>query len=156
VNAEIGIAQLQAYNNHKSYYLIRKFVTGKINNQLNLLKYYGKYYLKKNQEFNNVFIEFSNRMKELIHNAAEMKQVALDDFRLKIFAIEGQASSAYWDMVEILIKSKSSFKGRERQGAQELVNCMLNYGYGILYARITEAILKVGLNPCLSYLHKPE
>jgi len=156
VNAETGIAQLQAYNCNKAYYLIRKFVTGKINNQLNLIKYYGKYYLKKNQELKDLFPDFSHRMKKLYADTKNIKHMLLDDYRLKFFAIEGQASSAYWDMVEILIKAKSSFKGRERQGAGDLVNCMLNYGYGILYARITEAILKAGLNPCLSYLHKPE
>jgi group II intron reverse transcriptase/maturase/CRISPR-associated endonuclease Cas1 len=156
VNADIGIAQLQAYNDHKSFYLIRKFVTGKINNQLNLIKYYGKYYLNKNQELKTMFPDFSHKMKKLCADAANIKHQILDEYRLKLFAVEGQASSAYWDMVEILIKAKSSFKGRERQGARDLVNCMLNYGYGILYARITEAILKAGLNPCLSYLHKPD
>jgi CRISPR-associated protein Cas1 len=33
---------------------------------------------------------------------------------------------------------------------------MLNYGYGILYSKISEAIIKAHLNPELSYLHKPE
>jgi CRISPR-associated endonuclease Cas1 len=59
-------------------------------------------------------------------------------------------------MVRLLIWQKVPFKGRENQGATDLVNSMLNYGYGILYARVTEAIIKARLNPCLSYLHKPE
>jgi len=80
----------------------------------------------------------------------------LDEFRLKMFAVEGQASAKYWEAVALLINSKTSFTGRERQGATDLVNCMLNYGYGILYARISEAIVGARLNPCLSYLHKPE
>ncbi len=156
VNAETGIAQLHAYNNGKSYYLIQKFVTGKIDNQLSLIKYFGKYYLKKNIELAAVFPEFVSKMEKLIDDTEKLKKIPLDDFRLKAFAMEGQASSAYWEMVQILIKSKITFKGRERQGANDLVNCLLNYGYGILYARVTEAILKAGLNPCLSYLHKPE
>ncbi|OJX90108.1 MAG: CRISPR-associated endonuclease Cas1 [Paludibacter sp. 47-17] len=156
VNADIGIAQLQAYTDHKSFYLIRKFVTGKINNQLNLIKYYGKYYLSKNQELKTLFPDFSHKMKKLCADVENINPQSLDEYRLKLFAVEGQASSAYWDMVKVLIANKMIFNGRERQGARDLVNCMLNYGYGILYARITEAILKTGLNPCLSYLHKPD
>lgn len=62
----------------------------------------------------------------------------------------------YWEIIAILLGPKITFVGRERQGAKDLVNCMLNYGYGILYARISEAIIHIRLNPCLSYLHKPE
>jgi CRISPR-associated endonuclease Cas1 len=156
VTAQIGIAQLEAYSNGKGFELIRKFVFGKINNQVNLFKYYGKYYLKRNEEFRTMFPRFLQNMEKYANSAISLNHNNLDEFRLKMFAIEGQASVNYWDMVEILIKSKSDFNGRERQGATDLVNCMLNYGYGILYARITEAIIMSRLNPCLSYLHKPE
>jgi len=50
-SAETGRAQLEAYTNGKAFTLIRQFVYGKINNQANLMKYYGKYYLRN--RFNN-------------------------------------------------------------------------------------------------------
>jgi len=154
--AQTGIAQLESYRNGKAFSLIRHFVAGKINNQANLIKYYGKYYLKRNVSFKAAFRQFTDDMDKYSAAAYELKICALDEFRLKMFAVEGQASSLYWDMAQILLKPKSAFEGRERQGATGLVNCMLNYGYGILYGRITEAILLARLNPCLSYLHKPE
>jgi len=131
-------------------------VFGKINNQTNLIKYYGKYYLKRHKELRELFPEFIKNMEKHAERAIELQHKDLDEFRLKMFAVEGQASANYWEMVEILIQAKSTFHGRERQGAKDLVNCMLNYGYGILYARITEAVIHARLNPCLSYLHKPE
>lgn len=155
-DSQTGIAQLEAYNNDKGFTMIRNFVFGKINNQANLLRYYGKYYLKRNDKFRDAFPKFIENMEKYANASMDLQHENLDEFRLKMFAIEGQASSNYWDMVEILIKSKSGFQGRERQGATDLVNCMLNYGYGILYARISEAIIRARLNPCLSYLHKPE
>ena len=156
VASQTGIAQLEAYKNGKGFELIKQFVYGKINNQANLLKYYGKYYLKRHEKFKAMFPKFIQNMESHASASLELQHDDMDEFRLKMFAIEGQASVNYWDMVEILIQSKSDFKGRERQGATDLVNCMLNYGYGILYARITEAIIRSRLNPCLSYLHKPE
>ncbi len=156
VDVQIGTAQLSAYSNNKSFYLIRKFVYGKINNQANLIKYYGKYYLKHHHEFSRVYSSYLSDMKAHSGAALKLKDKTLDEFRLKMFAIEGQASAKYWKIVEVLVKSKRPFDGRVRQGATDLVNCMLNYGYGILYARITQAIIHARLNPCLSYLHKPE
>jgi CRISPR-associated protein Cas1 len=147
---------LDAYRTDKGFMMIRLFVFGKINNQTNLIKYYGKYYLKRLEPFKKAFPAFIATMEKLADSSMNMQHENLDEFRLKMFAIEGQASANYWDMVEILIRSKVPFQGRERQGATDLVNSMLNYGYGMLYARVTESIIRARLNPCLSYLHKPE
>ncbi len=155
--SQTGVAQLDAYKNEKGFMMVRNFVFGKINNQANLLRYYGKYYLKRNEKFRGMFPKFMASMDKHAVASMELKHDGdLDAFRLKMFAIEGQASADYWEMVEVLVKQKSTFQGRERQGATDLFNCMLNYGYGILYARVTEAIILARLNPCLSYLHKPE
>ncbi len=155
-DSQTGIAQLEAYGNEKGFTMIRNFVFGKINNQANLIRYYGKYYLKRNETFRELFPKFIENMEKYANTSMDLPYGTLDEFRLKMFAIEGQASSNYWEMVEILIKPRTGFQGRDRQGATDLVNCMLNYGYGILYSRVTEAIIRARLNPCLSYLHKPE
>ena len=155
-SAELGTAQLEAYHNSKGFNMIRMFVYGKINNQTNLIKYYGKYYMKRNIAFKTSFPVYVDTMEKYAESCLHLENKNMDEFRLKMFAIEGQASARYWEMVELLIQSKSGFKGRERQGASDPVNCMLNYGYGMLYARVTEAIIRARLNPCLSYLHKPE
>ena len=48
------------------------------------------------------------------------------------------------------------FPGRVRRNAQDLVNCLLNYGYGILYGRVWRAVALAGLNPHISFLHEPQ
>jgi CRISPR-associated endonuclease Cas1 len=68
---------------------------------------------------------------------------------------EGTGSAAYWDMIVRLLNNYTFFEGRGRQGATDLVNSMLNYGYGILYSRVWEAITRERLNPHISYLHTP-
>ena len=42
---------------------------------------------------------------------------------------------------------------REHRGARDVVNCSLNYGYGILYAQVESAILLAGLDPYAGFLH---
>lgn len=45
------------------------------------------------------------------------------------------------------------FVRREHQGATDLLNSMLNYGYAILYARVWKNILAAKLNPSIEILH---
>jgi len=156
VDLTYGLCQLEAYTNNKGIELVKQFVRGKITNQINLLKYFGKYYRKQNDGYNAILKAHIPTLKCHANSAVALKGDDLDVFRLSMFGIEGQASARYWEALSLIINEKVVFEGRERQGAVDLVNCMLNYGYGILYARISEAIIKAGLNPCLSYLHKPE
>ena len=51
---------------------------------------------------------------------------------------------------------KPGFDGRVRRGATDLVNSLLNYGYGILYSRLMNILVRVGLNVYIGFLHKPQ
>ena len=54
----------------------------------------------------------------------------------------------YWECVRCLLSNDDvGFEKRERQGAKDLVNCLLNYGYAIIYARCWQALLAAQLNP---------
>ena len=39
------------------------------------------------------------------------------------------------------------------RGATDLVNCLLNYGYAILYTCVQGAIIRAGLDPFAGFLH---
>jgi CRISPR-associated protein Cas1 len=79
-----------------------------------------------------------------------------DLFRNRLMAHEGEAAIAYWDMIRRLLKDDVHFEKRVRQGAKDIVNSCLNYGYGILYPRLWQAVIETGLNPSISFLHKPQ
>jgi CRISPR-associated protein Cas1 len=70
--------------------------------------------------------------------------------------IEGQAASCYWSLIKLLLSKDVYFEGRERRGAADLVNSLLNYGYGILYSQVYQSIILAGLNPNISFLHKEQ
>ncbi len=80
----------------------------------------------------------------------------IEILRGKLFSIEGRAASHYWELIERMLSDYIDFEGRVRKGATDLVNVLLNYGYGILYSRIWDAVLLAELNPYISYLHKPQ
>src|SRR5438477_161295 len=43
--------------------------------------------------------------------------------------------------------------GRETRGAVDPLNSALNYGYGVLYAQVEQALILAGLDPYAGFLH---
>ncbi len=78
-----------------------------------------------------------------------------DDVRGQLLSIEGRAGDAYWEAVQHLLAGRTDlgFPGRERRGATDQVNSMLNYGYGILYHEVWGAVVLAGLEPFAGFLH---
>jgi CRISPR-associated protein Cas1 len=95
----------------------------------------------------------------------------LEDYRTKIQVIEadivsdvasqlrgweGIASKFYFDTLNLFIPEAYRFKERSQHPATDIVNAMLNYGYGILYGRIEGALIKAGVDPYVGILHRDD
>lgn len=156
-SAPIGLAQLRAYENGKGQAFAKLTVAAKLESQQRLLKYFNKYLRKSQPEQAQVLqlmVEQIQAVQEEVNGLKETEN--LEVLRGKLFSIEGRAAIAYWKAFRQLISHKIDFEGRERQGAKDPVNSALNYGYGILYGRVWEAITRAKLQPGLSYLHTPD
>ncbi len=84
------------------------------------------------------------------------KTATMDEpnFIMKLMGHEAQVAIRYWDYIRELIRDDNvGFERREHQGATDLVNSMLNYGYAILYVRVWQALLAAQLNPFDSLIH---
>jgi len=95
-------------------------------------------------------------MESLAREATNIYEAGMETLRGRLFSIEGRVASHYWDLIETMLSDYVVFEGRVRKGATDLLNSLLNYGYGILYSRIWDAVLLAELNPYISYLHKPQ
>jgi len=155
-DAEIGNAQMHAPENGLAIEVIKLMITGKLKNQLYLLKYYHKYRKTTDDDYVEVFEQRTLTIETAIEKIAGLGGKGLDETRASLMGHEGIAAAAYWDMIVRLLNNYTIFTGRERQGAKDLVNSMLNYGYGILYARVWQAVIAERLNPHISYLHVME
>ncbi len=149
-------AQLAAEGTGMASELAKAFVQGKIRNQMNLAKYYHKYRKSFDEGF---VIEFTANLARMEAIVAEIKALPDSDHatvRGKLFSIEGRAAAAYWDIIKALLDDMIVFEGRVGQGAKDLVNSLLNYGYAILYSKIWNAVNQAGLTPFISFLHVPQ
>lgn len=95
----------------------------------------------------------------------------LEDYRTKIAGIngeivsdiaatlrgwEGVASNIYFETINLFLPDELRFAQRSQHPATDVVNAMLNYGYGLLYARIEGALIKTGIDPYIGVMHRDD
>lgn len=133
--------------------LASAIIGSKLRNQFSLVKYFHKYHKTNNNALIGKYEELSTCIKDL---KSFLKTNAKDDpgYLTKLLGFESQGAVKYWAYIrELLSDDNVNFEKRERKGATDLVNCMLNYGYSILYARVWQALLEAKLNPYESIIH---
>ena len=145
-------SQQQGMSKQEKSLLATNIITGKIKNQLNLVKYYHKYHKDTSVKLQQKYREIVPKIKQVLVDISEL--AGTENYQTSLVAFEAKAAELYWEYVEELISDDDKgFTHRERHGATDLVNCMLNYGYAILYARILRMVLKQKLNPTESVIH---
>lgn len=95
----------------------------------------------------------------------------IDDYKNKIKALnaevisdiaptlrgwEGQASKIYFETLNLFIPEEIRFTKRTQHPATDIVNALLNYGYGILYGKIEGALIKSGIDPYIGVFHRDD
>ena len=95
----------------------------------------------------------------------------LEDYRTKVKIIEGEvvpdiaptlrgwegaASRIYFETLNTFLPELYRFSGRSQHPATDIINCMLNYTYGILYGKIEGALIKSGIDPYVGIFHRDD
>ena len=128
-------------------------INGKIKNQFALVKYFNKYH-KSHYPNLQAKLSMVEQEAEAFRRWRKSSSISDEEFIQKLVGHEAQMAIRYWDYIRELISDDDvDFAQREHQGAKDLVNSMLNYGYGILYVRVWQALLAAKLNPYDSIIH---
>ena len=128
-------------------------IEGKIKNQHALLKYFNKYHKSHYPQLQSKIEMMENAVYDF-KTWKKTSKPADAEFHQKLLGHEAQVAIRYWDYIrELFADDKVSFERREHQGAADIVNSMLNYGYAILYVRVWQALLAARLNPFNSLIH---
>lgn len=70
--------------------------------------------------------------------------------------LEGTAGRLYFETLNEALPPAARFKGRSFRPAEDAFNAFLNYGYGILYARVEKALMLAGLDPYVGFMHRDD
>lgn len=132
--------------------LAKRIIYGKIKNQLNLIKYFHKYHKTTSEDLCKKYDEVVPKLNVIIKEVNAYNKG--ESYCVDIMQWEANAALLYWGYIRELISDDNvGFKFRERKGATDLVNCLLNFGYAILYARVWQSLLRYKMNPLNSVLH---
>lgn len=152
-------AQLEAWRDLRGVRLALGFAGGKIENQSRLIKYAAKYRKETDeaahQELRWLAGEVIDHMEELcaLDFIAPREGYNIDDVRGQLLSIEGRAAQKYWRAIGLLIPDELNWPGREGRGTTDPFNSALNYGYGILYSQVQQALVLAGLDPYAGFIH---
>jgi CRISPR-associated protein Cas1 len=145
--------QMMAYGDRRGMEFARAIVLGKLRNQANLLKYFGKYQKDAAADTFKALKEAVRGLARFCRQARQVERPQVDDARAALLSIEGASGRLYWAGVRALIGERTGFQNREHRGATDAVNSALNYGYGILYSQVWGALMNAGLEPFGGFLH---
>ncbi|KCZ73131.1 CRISPR-associated endonuclease Cas1 [Candidatus Methanoperedens nitroreducens] len=140
--------QLEAGASIVGFNMARGWIVQKLENQTVLLKD-----LKKNRpDAYDMLTPYISKLEQLKDDLMSMRG-SLDGKRGSIMGTEGMASLTYFEALSNIMPDAWKFSGRSRNPAQDAFNCLLNYGYGILYSQVEKACIIAGLDPYMGFLH---
>lgn len=140
--------QLELYNSVEGLNLAKRWVKRKLDNQINFLKK-----LKQTRPEKRRGLEgYINRIEKQRESLKQLKGT-IGGRRQEILGIEGMSSKNYWEAINEIMPQRFRFDGRSRNPARDEFNCLLNYGYGVLYSLVEKACIIAGLDPYVGFMH---
>ena len=146
-------AQLLAYENATGVALAKAFVSGKLENHANLLRYMAKYRKETDLALHEEMMLVAIEMRDYLYELEQLQGEKIEALRERILSVEGRAAQKYWQTIARILPEELAWPGRETRGALDRFNSALNYGYGILYCQVEKALTLAGLDPYGGYLH---
>ncbi len=147
----LWLKQMQYTTGKPAFEIARLLAISKINNQLKIIKYFSKYARQSEQD---IAQQLPTSLDTLNQISKKIKQMSFKTgFRQILMGFEGSASAQYWQWFKLMVDEETDFTIRKTQGATDLVNSLLNYGYAILYRQVWNSVIRYGLHPELSFLH---
>jgi CRISPR/Cas system-associated endonuclease Cas1 len=67
--------------------------------------------------------------------------------------IEGSGAAGYFAALSSVFQTAWSFSERNRRPPRDPINALLSFGYTLLLGSVTTAVILVGLDPCVGFIH---
>ncbi len=142
--------QLLLTNNSIGVDLAKEFVVKKIENHIRQLKNIRRN--KRNADVLRTLDNSIRKMEEQIEQIHALQGSCMDMIRGSLQGYEGNAGKAYFEAVSYLFPEGMKFDKRKRN-ADDIYNAVLNYLYGILYAKVKKMAYKCRLDPYIGIMH---
>ncbi|HOK27270.1 MAG TPA: CRISPR-associated endonuclease Cas1 [Bacteroidales bacterium] len=100
--------------------------------------------------------EAINKLEDYRNKINQLKSDIISDIAPGLRGWEGASSKVYFRTVAAFLPEKYCFDGRTKHPATDIINCLLNYGYGVLYGKVESALIKAGIDPYVGIFHRDD
>jgi CRISPR-associated protein Cas1 len=146
-------AQLKAYDDERGVALAKAFASGKLQNMAQLVRYSAKYRKTADPALHEEAQDVYRTIMDHVFEIGRLDDSTVDAIRFQLLSAEGRGSQHYWNAMGKLLLAEVEWPGRRTEGATDLVNSLLNYGYGILRTQVQRALILAGLDPFGGFIH---
>ncbi len=144
--------QLKASLNKKGLKATKEWISTKMNNEIEFIKW-----LKKHREKHRDYLdEKIQRMQALNISLNEIEADNTQEVAEVIRGLEGTSGRLFFETLSYVLPKQYRFDGRSSRPAKDQFNAFLNYAFGILYGKIEKALILAGLDPYVGYLHRDD
>ena len=98
----------------------------------------------------------SSKISRLIQRVKSLNGDTVHHIAPLLRPLEGNASRIYFRALNSFIDERYRFDERSQHPALDVANALLNYGYGILYGKVENALVRAGIDPYVGILHRDE
>ena len=102
------------------------------------------------------YFEVKEGIRKILESVVDLGSSSNMKFAGRLMGLEGTVSRRYWEGLVTAFGKEYGFAGRSRRPAKDRFNALLNYWFGMLYSKVEGAILSVGLDPYMGFLHAGE
>lgn len=145
--------QYKAYDDERGVEFSKEVIYCKIRSQSSLLYSLAKKRIETDPKFSEELNQSASRLKGITEEIRGLQGRRIEELREPLMNLEGRAANAYWQSLSKLFGVDWGFKGRSGRYAEDPVNSLLNYSYGVLMAEVWRAIHCAGLDPYGGFLH---
>lgn len=129
---------------------IKDVLVKKIDNQEALLLMMDKNTFQEERHAKTVM----KKLDACKHRVENVEAETLADAAPTLRGVEGIASRLYFKALNEFIPEKYRFEERSQHPARDVANALLNYGYGILYSKVENSLIRAGIDPYIGVLHR--
>jgi CRISPR-associated protein Cas1 len=145
--------QLEFIFQPRSVQWVKELIRDKIENQMALMLTLAP---DKDDRINRIVRSAINGMEDHKNKIMKAEGAVISEIAPSLRGWEGAASRKYFEVLNEMLPQKYQFSGRSKQPATDMVNALLNYGYGMLYGKIEGALIKAGIDPYVGVFHRDD
>jgi len=140
--------QLEIAEKEEGLDLAKEWIVSKVDNQMDFLKKLSDARPEKKEKL----AEYEQRLNEIKVKLNSLTGM-IKEKRGTVMGLEGTAGRTYFEALSYIMPDRFKFDGRSRNPAKDEFNCLLNYGYGVLYSMVEKACIIAGLDPYVGFIH---